>query len=141
MELEPGPFAVRDAMPLPPRVFTPGRVAGLVADVQTAHGGVELGLGGTRGALASTDGTGLAVPDGGAIADAANGADAVVPGGDNDALAAAVDSGVAIDEDGALQQGSLPGPDEDEPPSDLDSPIEQEPPPPPVDEREPDHRV
>jgi len=127
MELEPGPFAVREEMPLVPPVFTPGRVRGLVADIQAAHGAIESSLNGSRNELASQDTIGLAVPDGGAIAGAAGGADSVVPGGDNDALGSAVGSGVAIDEDGALQQGNLPGPDEDEPGSELNNPVEGEP--------------
>lgn len=127
MELEPGPFAGRDALPLAPRVFTPGRVFALAADVTDAHAAVDANLAGTLGQLAGTDGAGLAVPDGGAIGQAANGADGVTPGGNNDALAGAVGSGVAIDEDGAVQQTALPGPDEDEPPTDLDNPIESEP--------------
>jgi hypothetical protein len=138
MDLEPGPFAVRDEMPLVPPVFTPGRVLGLAADVADAHAAADEGLRQTFGALAGTEDGGLAVPDGGAIAEAANGADAVTPGGDNDALAGAVGSGVAIDEDGALQQTNLPGPDEDEPPSDLDNPIESEPHPPSDDPHPPE---
>lgn len=137
MALEPGPFAVRDVMPLPPRVFTPGRVLSLAADAQAAHAGIEQGLASTSHALAVESSSGLEVPDQGAVITSYLVAGGVAPGGDNDALARAVDSGYAIDGDGALQQTSLPGPDEDEPPTDLERDIEHEPGPPPEGEPEP----
>src|SRR5262245_50893241 len=126
---EPGPFAVREPMPLPPRVITPGRVTSLGAELSWFYRGTDDQFGAFSAALARDGSAAYAGDDGGALGDAVAGADATVPGGANDALAAAVDNGVAIDDDGSIQQSVLPGPDQNYPADGTDAPLEHEPPP------------
>src|SRR2546427_11537837 len=98
-------------MPLGPRVVTPGLFLSLGAALQRDLGGITAGYDAAHDALASQSAIGLVVDDHGTLADAANAADATVPGSANDDLAGAVDSGTAIEGDASWQAGQLPGPD------------------------------
>lgn len=134
MDLEPGPFAVRDPMPLRPRVVTPHLFEGLAADLVGVLGGVDGGLGTLTAQLALTinqdvDPTFLST-----LAGAVAGLEAIGPAADQVELAAIAGNGAAIGAGADAQQLDLPGPDETEPPTD-DPPFQHEPG--PSDEPEP----
>lgn len=131
MELEPGPFHARTPLPLGRRIVTPGDFLSLASDLVRDLRGITAGLDVVHGELAADGGAAFRVDDGGAIGDATNGADAIVPGSANDDLAGAIGSGGAIEGDASGQAGQLPGPDDVEPDIGLDGPIEPEPAAPP----------
>lgn len=126
MPNEPGPFAVRDPMPLHPRIVTPHLFEGLAADLAGVLGGVDQGLGAIAATLAPAVGTDIDPAFGADLASAVTALEGLGPVSDQAELAAIAGAGAAIGQGADAQQLDLPGPEESEPPPD-EPPFEHEP--------------
>lgn len=131
MQYADGPYAIRDPFRIAPPVVTPGTFLGLAAELTDALHGITAGHDQTYNELTADGGIGLAVPDDGAIGASTNAARDIAPGSGNEPLAIVDANGQAVDEDHQVQQGHVPGPDEPEPGTEIDGPIEPEPAAPP----------
>lgn len=130
----PGPYAVRDPMPLAPRVVTPHLFEGLGAELVGVLGGVDGGLAAVTATLAPVVGQDVDPAFGADLGAAVDGLTGLGLLGDAVDYANVLGAGNAIDGATDAQQRDLPGPDETEPPSE-DQGFEHEPG--PSDEPEP----
>lgn len=112
---EPGPFHVREAMPLGPRVVTPHLFEGLAADLVTQLGGADVGLAGAVAAIAPFTTRELDSAYNTDVAPAAGGLELLDTPGDAAEIASIAGVADGVSGELATQLQDLPGPDETEP--------------------------
>jgi len=112
---EPGPYHVREPMPLGPRVVQLHEFEGLAADFVRQLGGFDVGLGGAIAAIAPMAGRELDSAYNSDVAPALGGLELLDTPGDAADLASIAGVADGVLGEIATQALDLPGPDEDEP--------------------------
>jgi hypothetical protein len=131
MELEPGPFAVRDPLPWHRASGPPDQFLSLMGEHAPVIHAIDGQLLTAKIVLAPAIDLRIDPAHEAAFADAGNALDTLDRPEDGATFSTMVAGGGAVDGDQQGQQGSLPGPDETEPDVGLDAPIEPEPAAPP----------